>query len=31
MVLSDDVIDAETPCQRQLLDIHEFFAARCWR
>src|SRR5207247_3811031 len=25
--LSDDVIDAETPCLRQLLDIHEFFAA----
>src|SRR5437867_9789000 len=27
VVLSDDVIDAETPCLRQLLDIHEFFAA----
>src|SRR5438067_4912821 len=26
-VLSDDVIDAEIPCLRQLLDIHEFFAA----
>lgn len=26
-VLSDDVIDAETPCLRQLLDIHEFFRA----
>ncbi len=27
VVLSDDVIDAETPCLRQLLDIHEFFGA----
>jgi UTP-glucose-1-phosphate uridylyltransferase len=27
VVLSDDVIAAETPCLRQLLDIHEFFAA----
>jgi UTP--glucose-1-phosphate uridylyltransferase len=27
VVLSDDVIDAETPCLRQLLDIHEFFCA----
>jgi UTP--glucose-1-phosphate uridylyltransferase len=27
VVLSDDVIDAEIPCLRQLLDIHEFFAA----
>jgi UTP--glucose-1-phosphate uridylyltransferase len=26
-VLSDDVIAAETPCLRQLLDIYEFFAA----
>ena len=26
-VLADDVIDAETPCIRQLLDIYEFFAA----
>ncbi|MBK9168725.1 MAG: UTP--glucose-1-phosphate uridylyltransferase GalU [Bryobacterales bacterium] len=26
-VLSDDVIDAETPCLRQLLDVHEFFRA----
>ena len=25
MVLADDVIDAETPCIRQLLDIYEFF------
>src|SRR5207247_4865544 len=25
--LSDDVIDAEIPCLRQLLDIHEFFSA----
>jgi UTP--glucose-1-phosphate uridylyltransferase len=25
VVLSDDVIDAETPCLRQLLDIYEFF------
>ncbi len=27
VVLSDDVIDGETPCLRQLLDIHEFFGA----
>jgi UTP--glucose-1-phosphate uridylyltransferase len=27
VVLSDDVIDSETPCLRQLLDIHEFFGA----
>ena len=27
VVLSDDVIDAEIPCLRQLLDIHEFFTA----
>jgi len=27
VVLSDDVINAETPCLRQLLDIYEFFAA----
>lgn len=27
VVLSDDVIDAEIPCLRQLLDIHEFFGA----
>ena len=26
-VLADDVIDAETPCVRQLLDIYEFFGA----
>jgi UTP--glucose-1-phosphate uridylyltransferase len=26
-VLADDVIDAETPCLRQLLDIYEFFNA----
>ncbi len=26
-VLADDVIDSETPCIRQLLDIYEFFAA----
>jgi len=26
-VLADDVIDAETPCIRQLLDIYEFFGA----
>jgi UTP--glucose-1-phosphate uridylyltransferase len=26
-VLADDVIDAETPCVRQLLDIYEFFSA----
>jgi UTP--glucose-1-phosphate uridylyltransferase len=27
VVLADDVIDAEVPCLRQLLDIHEFFCA----
>jgi UTP--glucose-1-phosphate uridylyltransferase len=27
VVLSDDVIDAEIPCLRQLLDVYEFFAA----
>jgi UTP--glucose-1-phosphate uridylyltransferase len=27
VVLSDDVIDAETPCLRQLLDVYEFFSA----
>ena len=27
VVLADDVIDAENPCLRQLLDIHEFFGA----
>ena len=27
VVLADDVIDAETPCLRQLLDIYEFFCA----
>jgi UTP--glucose-1-phosphate uridylyltransferase len=27
VVLSDDVIDSETPCVRQLLDVYEFFAA----
>src|SRR5580704_5738152 len=27
VVLSDDVIEAEIPCLRQLLDIHEFFSA----
>lgn len=27
VVLSDDVIDAETPCLRQLLDVYEFFGA----
>jgi UTP--glucose-1-phosphate uridylyltransferase len=26
-ILADDVIDSETPCIRQLLDIYEFFAA----
>src|SRR5258708_33683076 len=25
--LADDVIEAETPCLRQLLDIHNFFCA----
>src|SRR6476646_4751362 len=25
VVLADDVIDAEVPCLRQLLDVHEFF------
>jgi UTP--glucose-1-phosphate uridylyltransferase len=27
VVLADDVIDAETPCLRQLLDIYSFFSA----
>jgi UTP--glucose-1-phosphate uridylyltransferase len=27
VVLADDVIDSETPCLRQLLDIYEFFSA----
>src|SRR6185295_3117126 len=27
VILSDDVIDCEVPCLRQLLDIHEFFGA----
>lgn len=27
VVLSDDVIDSEIPCLRQLLDIHEFYGA----
>jgi len=27
VVLSDDVIDGETPCLRQLMDIHDFFGA----
>src|ERR1700733_5038951 len=27
VVLADDVIDSETPCIRQLLDIYEFFSA----
>ncbi len=27
VVLSDDVIDSEIPCLRQLLDIHDFFGA----
>ena len=27
VVLADDVIQAETPCVRQLLDVHEFFQA----
>jgi UTP--glucose-1-phosphate uridylyltransferase len=27
VVLSDDVIDAEIPCLRQLVDIYEFFGA----
>lgn len=27
VVLSDDVIDSETPCIRQLLDVYEFFNA----
>jgi len=27
VVLADDVIDAETPALRQLLDIHDFFSA----
>jgi len=27
VILSDDVIDAETPCLRQLLDVYEFYSA----
>jgi UTP--glucose-1-phosphate uridylyltransferase len=27
VVLSDDVIDAEVPCMRQLLDVYEYFGA----
>ena len=27
VVLADDVIEAETPCIRQLLDVYEFFSA----
>jgi UTP--glucose-1-phosphate uridylyltransferase len=27
VVLADDVIEAETPCLRQLLDVYSFFAA----
>src|SRR5579884_3998735 len=27
VVLADDVIDSDTPCIRQLLDIYEFFGA----
>src|SRR6266542_3364025 len=27
VVLADDVIDAETPCLRQLLDVYSFFRA----
>ncbi len=27
VVLADDVIEAETPCLRQLLDVHHFFGA----
>jgi UTP--glucose-1-phosphate uridylyltransferase len=27
VVLADDVIDAETPCLRQLLDVYEFFCS----
>src|SRR6202162_5635524 len=28
VILSDDVIDAETPCLRQLIDVYEFYGAR---
>lgn len=27
VILSDDVIDADTPCLRQLLDIYEFYSS----
>jgi UTP--glucose-1-phosphate uridylyltransferase len=27
VILSDDVIDSETPCLRQLLDVYEFYSA----
>ncbi len=28
VILSDDVIDAEVPCLRQLLDVYEFYGAQ---
>jgi UTP--glucose-1-phosphate uridylyltransferase len=27
VILSDDIIDSETPCLRQLMDVHEFYGA----
>src|ERR1700687_4823881 len=27
VILSDDIIDSETPCLRQLLDVYEFYSA----
>ena len=27
VILSDDIIDSETPCLRQLLDVYEFYGA----
>src|SRR5450755_3843676 len=27
VILSDDIIDAENPCLRQLLDVYEFYSA----
>jgi UTP--glucose-1-phosphate uridylyltransferase len=27
VILSDDIVDSETPCLRQLLDVYEFYSA----
>jgi len=31
VVLADDLIEAETPCLRQLLDVYNSSTRRCWR